>query len=80
LIAGLVLFIVAAVLAFIGIQKVQEAIAGTSRYIWDAKLAAVGNTLGMGNFLIGVSVGVIAATVVWSVILVVTWRTRSSHD
>ena len=80
LITCLVLFIVAAVLAFTGIQNTQQAIAGTSRYIWDAKLAAVGNTLGMGNFLIGVSVGVIAATVVWSVILVVAWRARSSHD
>jgi serine/threonine protein kinase len=76
---GLVLLMAAAVLAYLGGQKTQEAIAATSRYIWDARLAAIGNTLGTGNFLIGAAVGVAVATVVWLVIVAVTLRTRSKH-
>jgi serine/threonine protein kinase len=75
LIAGLtsfLLFIVAAVLAFAGTQKMQETFNAISPTVW-------GNTLGMGNYFLGVSVGVIAATIVWLVIFVVTWRIRSKH-
>jgi hypothetical protein len=74
------LLIVAAVLAFAGRQKTQEAIAATSNYVWDAKIAAIGNSLAMGNFFVGVSVGVVAATIIWLVIFAVIWRTRSQHE
>ena len=76
----LAMFTAAAGLAYVGTQKTQEAVAATLRLVWDAKLAAIGNTLGTGNFLIGMSVGVIATTVVWLVVLAITWRTRSKHD
>lgn len=79
-VACLVLFVIAAALALAGMQKTQQAITGTSAYIWDAKLAAIANTLALGNFLVGVSLGIIAATVVWLVLFALTWRTRSEHD
>jgi serine/threonine protein kinase len=79
LMTGLVLFIAAVILAIVGIQKTQEAVTATFRSTWDAKIAAIGNTLAMGNFLVGVSVGVIAATLICLVIFAVTSRTRSKH-
>jgi hypothetical protein len=72
-------FIVAAVLALTGIQRTQQAIAATSNYVWDVKIAAIGNTLAMGNFFVGVSLGLIAATIVWLVIFAVIGR-QDSHD
>jgi predicted Ser/Thr protein kinase len=78
---GLLLFIAAAVLVYVGVQTNQRAVNTiVSTPVWDAKNAAVGNALAVGNFLLGVSLGIIATTIVWLVIFAVTWRIRSKHD
>jgi uncharacterized membrane protein YccC len=80
---GLLLFIAAAALVYVGIQTNQHAFnaisARVSAPVWDARNAAVGNTLSVGNFLLGASLGIAAATIVWLIIFAVTWRLRSKH-
>jgi predicted Ser/Thr protein kinase len=80
---GLLLLVGAAVLVYVGNQKTTEANVAlrvqASGSLWDTRNAAIGNTLSVGNFLYGVSLGITIATLVWLIILAVTWRIRSKH-
>jgi serine/threonine protein kinase len=77
-IAATAIVIAALGLVLIGLQNSQISIAAAAdfRTEWNPSVAAIANQLGLGNFLIGLGLGVMAATVAWQVVFYFTTKKK----